>query len=42
MKRGGNVVTTEVVKAISQPVPDPVLQPPSGFVRKTFREMMSR
>jgi hypothetical protein len=28
------------MKASSQPVPDAEFQPPGGFARKTFREMM--
>ena len=41
VRNGGNA-STEVVKAISQPLPDAEFEAPAGFVRKSFSDMMRR
>jgi hypothetical protein len=40
--RSGGGGTVEVVKAESRTVPAAEFQPPAGFARKTFREMMGQ
>ncbi len=40
--RGDSGMTVEVVKAESRPISAAEFQPPAGFARKTFQEMMGR
>jgi hypothetical protein len=40
--RGGSGGTIEVLKAETRAVPASEFQPPTGFERKTFREMMGQ